>query len=80
MLIMVLILSKVVFCYVWKYGTWEHEIFGRRRSVTAYVRALNPAGYDVELENCGVTPGFMPNTLAGINKLMTPSLLVRHSK
>jgi ribosomal protein S1 len=46
-------------------------------SVTAYVRALNPAGYDVELENCGVTlSGFMPNTLAGINKLYDPTSII----
>lgn len=46
-------------------------------SVTAYVRALNPAGYDVELTNGGVTlPAFMPNTLAGINKLYDPSSIV----
>jgi small subunit ribosomal protein S1 len=39
-------------------------------SVTVKVKTLNPAGYDVELLHGGVTlPGFMPNTLAGINKL-----------
>jgi ribosomal protein S1 len=43
-------------------------------SVTAYVRALNPAGYDVELENCGVTlSGFI---LAGINKLYDPTSII----
>jgi ribosomal protein S1 len=41
------------------------------------LRALNPAGYDVELENCGVTlSGFMPNTLAGINKLYDPTSII----
>ena len=46
-------------------------------SVTAYVRGLNPAGYDVEITNGGVTlPGFMPNTLAGINKLYNPTSIV----
>lgn len=46
-------------------------------SVTAYVRALNPAGYDVEITNGGVTlPGFMPNTLAGINKLYDTTSIV----
>ena len=46
-------------------------------SVTAYIRALNPAGYDVELTNGGVTlPAFMPNTLAGINKLYDPSSII----
>lgn len=39
-------------------------------SVLAYIKSINPAGYDVELTHGGVTlPGFMPNTLAGINKL-----------
>jgi ribosomal protein S1 len=38
--------------------------------VTAYVRELTPAGYNVDIFYEGVTlPGFMPNTLAGINKL-----------
>ena len=46
-------------------------------SVTAYVRALNPAGYDVEIVNGGVTlQGFMPNTLAGINKLYDPTSII----
>ncbi len=39
-------------------------------SVKAHIKSINPAGYDVEIKNGGVTlPGFMPNTLAGINKL-----------
>lgn len=46
-------------------------------SVTATVKSLNPAGYDVELLRGGVTlPGFMPNTLAGINKLHSPDSIV----
>ena len=46
-------------------------------SVTVKVRSLNPAGYDVELQHGGVTlPGFMPNTLAGINKLHDPNSIV----
>jgi ribosomal protein S1 len=41
------------------------------------VKSLNPAGYDVELTHGGVTlPGFMPNTLAGINKLYDPNSIV----
>lgn len=40
------------------------------QSVTVSVRELTPAGYNVDIEYEGVTlPGFMPNTLAGINKL-----------
>lgn len=38
--------------------------------VNVYVRELTPAGYNVDILYEGVTlPGFMPNTLAGINKL-----------
>lgn len=46
-------------------------------SVTAHIKSLNPAGYDVELSRGGVTlQGFMPNTLAGINKLYDPTSIV----
>jgi small subunit ribosomal protein S1 len=47
------------------------------QSVMVTVKSLNPAGYDVELKHGGVTlPGFMPNTLAGINKLHDPNSIV----
>lgn len=47
------------------------------QSVTAYVKSINPAGYDVEIIHDGVTLyGFMPNTLAGINKLYDPNSIV----
>lgn len=47
------------------------------QSVTAHIKSLNPAGYDVELSKGGVTlPGFMPNTLAGINKLYDPTSII----
>lgn len=46
-------------------------------SVTAKVKSLNPAGYDMEIMRAGVTlPGFMPNTLAGINKLFDVNSIV----
>jgi ribosomal protein S1 len=46
-------------------------------SVNALIKALNPAGYEVEIYNGGVTlPAFMPNTLAGINKLFDPNSIV----
>jgi ribosomal protein S1 len=46
-------------------------------SVTAYVKELTPAGYSVEIQFEGVTlSGFMPNTLAGINKLSSPDAIV----
>ena len=46
-------------------------------SVLALVKSLNPAGYDIELTRGGVTlQGFMPNTLAGINKLHEPSSII----
>jgi ribosomal protein S1 len=46
-------------------------------SVIATINSLNPAGYDVEINYRGVTlSGFMPNTLAGINKLYNPESIV----
>lgn len=46
-------------------------------SVMANVKSLNPAGYDMEVMHAGVVlPGFMPNTLAGINKLHDPKSIV----
>jgi 4-hydroxy-3-methylbut-2-enyl diphosphate reductase len=46
-------------------------------SVTAHIKSLNPAGYDVEILHGGVTlPAFMPNTIAGINKLYDPTSIV----
>lgn len=46
-------------------------------SVTAHIKELTPAGYAVEIQYEGVTlPGFMPNTLAGINKLSSPETIV----
>ena len=45
--------------------------------VTAHIRSLNPAGYDIDILYDGVTlPGFMPNTLAGINKLHDQNSIV----
>ena len=39
-------------------------------AVSAHIRELTPAGYNIDINFEGVTlPGFMPNTLAGINKL-----------
>ena len=46
-------------------------------SVSAYVKEMTPAGYNVDLHFEGVTlAGFMPNTLAGINKLYRPDSIV----
>jgi small subunit ribosomal protein S1 len=45
--------------------------------VSAHVKELTPAGYSVDIFFEGVTlPGFMPNTLAGINKLSQPEAIV----
>lgn len=45
--------------------------------VVAKINSINPAGYDVDIYHEGVTlPGFMPNTLAGINKLYDPESIV----
>jgi len=43
---------------------------GENVVVDAYIISSNPAGYNIDLMHGGVTlPAFMPNTLAGINKL-----------
>lgn len=45
--------------------------------VMAKVKELNPAGYEMELFHAGVTlKAFMPNTLAGVNKLSEPQSIV----
>jgi len=50
---------------------------GEDEIVTAYVKSLSPAGYDLDILHEGLTvPGFMPNTLAGVNKLFDPNHMV----
>lgn len=45
--------------------------------INAFIKEINPAGYSVEILHGGVIlSGFMPNTLAGINKLYNPESLV----
>lgn len=45
--------------------------------IMANIKSTNPAGYDVEIFHDGITlAGFMPNTLAGINKLYDPESIV----
>jgi len=45
--------------------------------VMGFIREITPAGYSVDIEFEGVVlPGFMPNTLAGINKLYKPESIV----
>lgn len=45
--------------------------------VIATIKSINPAGYEVEIQQGGVTlDAFMPNTLAGINKLHNPESIV----
>lgn len=48
--------------------------------VEAYIKNTNPAGYDVEIlyDNVSLN-GFMPNTLAGVNKLYDPESIVGES-
>jgi ribosomal protein S1 len=49
-------------------------------SIMATVKSINPAGYDVDVIHGGVTlPGFMPNTLAGINKLYDQNSIIGHT-
>ena len=48
--------------------------------VNGKIKSINPAGYDVEIIHDGITlAGFMPNTLAGINKLYDPESIVGKS-
>jgi ribosomal protein S1 len=55
------------------YESRAHETLksiDENQSVNVFVRELTPAGYNVDIFYEGVTlSGFMPNTLAGINKL-----------
>jgi ribosomal protein S1 len=55
------------------YESRAHETLksiDENQSVNVFVRELTPAGYNVDIIYEGVTlSGFMPNTLAGINKL-----------
>jgi len=45
--------------------------------VSGFIREMTPAGYAVDIEFEGVVlPGFMPNTLAGINKLYNPESII----
>ncbi len=45
--------------------------------VIAFIKEINPAGYSVDiLHNSVILPGFMPNTLAGINKLYNPESII----
>lgn len=48
--------------------------------VMSRVKELNPAGYEMELFHSGVMlKAFMPNTLAGVNKLFDPQSIVGSS-
>ncbi len=59
------------------YESKARQTIDLNQPVMAYVRSLNPAGFDIDILHDGVTlPGFMPNTLAGINKLHDPSSIV----
>ena len=45
--------------------------------VMGLIKSMNPAGYDIEIIHDGITlAGFMPNTLAGINKLHDPDSII----
>ena len=47
------------------------------KSMEVFVREMTPAGYIVEINHEGISiPAFMPNTLAGVNKLHDPKSLV----
>ena len=65
------------------YETRAHETLKsipEDQHVMAHVRELTPAGYNVDIYYEGVTlPGFMPNTLAGINKLYNPDSVLNRT-
>jgi ribosomal protein S1 len=62
------------------YETRAHanlKAISESHSVVAFIKEINPAGYSVDiLYNSVILPGFMPNTLAGINKLYNPESIV----
>jgi small subunit ribosomal protein S1 len=63
------------------YETRVHDLLKSKDSadlvVTATIKSLNPAGYEVEILQGGIVlDAFMPNTLAGINKLHNPESIV----
>lgn len=62
------------------YETKAHETIKSLKeedSINAYIKETTPAGYNVELQYDNIIlPGFMPNTLAGINKLFEPENIV----
>jgi ribosomal protein S1 len=46
-------------------------------AVECFVREMTPAGYNIDINFEGIAlPGFMPNTLAGINKLYNPESIL----
>lgn len=65
------------------YETKAHETLmniDEDQHVMAHVREATPAGYNVDIYYEGVTlPGFMPNTLAGINKLHNPESILNRT-
>lgn len=65
------------------YESKAHETIKALReedSIVAFIKEYTPAGYNVELNyDTIILPGFMPNTLAGINKLSEPESIVGQS-
>jgi len=52
----------------------------RNDSVEVYVREWTPAGYNMNIIHNGISlPAFMPNTLAGSNKLHNPESIVKQT-
>ena len=48
--------------------------------IIATVKSINPAGYDIEINRDGYCiQAFMPNTLAGVNKLWDPESIIGKS-
>jgi ribosomal protein S1 len=65
------------------YETKAHDTIKALReedSIIAFIKEMTPAGYNVELQHDTIIlPGFMPNTLAGINRLSEPETIVGKS-
>ncbi len=65
------------------YETKAHDTIKALReedSIIAFIKEMTPAGYNVELQyDTIILPGFMPNTLAGINRLSEPETIVGKS-
>jgi small subunit ribosomal protein S1 len=63
-----------------KVDTKMKEFFENKISIDAYVREIIPAGYmlNIDIDSINID-AFMPNTLADVNKLYNPEVLLGHN-